>query len=763
MVVRGLSGPEDADRMAWALAQPGFQPLQELLEELDAWSRLMAQRHAGLLSARVLAITSADLHGPLVSDAFSACAACAAARRDVRPTLRALLGGFRASFTLFLDRLARDLRAGVFLRHGVHPPIVGLWMHQEETHNGRQSVIQLRFRSGGSWAYKPRPAGGEGLFLREGEGSAPGSLFELLNQLPAASGPVRLPTMRVLRGTGRDRFAYGWHEWISRPRQWATIRRSPRLRLEACRLSPREAERFWHRAGSLSAACFAFGVADLFTGNLLVGARPPDRREALAYPVDLEVFFCPLRGLPDTGLVADAADRGNHHVGFERLPRWCTVGGPPACFVEAPGGRLLLLRRTLAWARGEARSVVADSRGRVGFGAYLLSYLRGMFDLWTLLVVERKKVVRFVERASRRTFVRVLVKATAHYAEELDRQLLPGPRDQTRNRRQGAARRIRYSAEERRQLARFDVPYFFRPARGGPLLYLDPPPRAIRRRRAGRQRVLEPGQPPASRVRRGAQIALINLGVAIRDAIAYVFADIRQRAATDSRLGVRVELDGPERGQASFDWIELGKRLTYSWEPGRMRLRASALALDRSDPPRPVDRSLRRQLLRIDRIDRALRSRWVKSEFRDRELERELERLIVAAVDWLRGVISSHGWPGRTLVGAAAADAACRLVQHADRHAGFQRRCLRLVRDAAAREEIPLRHVAYLTDAVRVGAGRKQLFGTKFRKRNGELVPYPFEKESEVDRRREEMELEPLRAYAARLRRTFVAGEVKRR
>jgi hypothetical protein len=747
--------------MAWALAQPGFQPLQELIEELDAWCRLMRRRHAALLSPSVLAVTNGDLHGPLVSDAFSACAACAAAERDVRPILRVLFGGFRASFALFLDRLARDLRAGVFRHDGVHPPIVRLWTHQEETHNGRQSVFQLRFRRGGAWAYKPRPAGGEGLFLREGQGGTPGSLFELLNQLPAASGPVRLPTMRVRDGTGRDGFAYGWHEWIARPRQWGTIRRSPRLRLEACRLAPREAERFWHRAGSLSAACFAFGVADLVTGNLLVGARRRDRGEPLAYPVDLEVFFYPLRGLPDTGLVADAADGGNHHVGFERLPRWCTVGGPPACFVEAPHGRLLLMRRTLAWGRDQTRSVIADSRGRVGFGAYLLSYLRGMFDLWTLLVAERKEIVRFVERASRRTFVRVLVKATSHYADELDRRLLPG-RDRTRTRPPGSTTRIRYSAEERAQLARFDVPYFFRLARGGPLLYFDAPPRATRRRRAGRQQVLEPGLPPARRVRRGDQIALVNLGEAIRDAIAYVFADIRERTATDSRQGVRVELDGPERGQAAFDWTEIGQRITYSWEPGRMRLRASPLAPDRTDPPVPIDRPLRRRLLRIDRIDRALRSQWVKTEFEDRAIERELERLIAAAVDWMRGVISTHGWPGRTLVGPAAADAACRLVQHADRHAGFQRRCLRLMRDAAAREEIPLRHVAYVTDAVRMSAGRKQLFGTKFRKRNGELVPYPIEKEADVDRRREEMQLEPLRAYAARLRRTFLAGEMRR-
>jgi LPS sulfotransferase NodH len=78
------------------------------------------------------------------------------------------------------------------------------------------------------------------------------------------------------------------------------------------------------------------------------------------------------------------------------------------------------------------------------------------------------------------------------------------------------------------------------------------------------------------------------------------------------------------------------------------------------------------------------------------------------------------------------------------------------MREAADRREIPLRHVAYMTDAVRIGAGRKQVFGTKFRKRDGLLVPFPIERGSDVDRRRREMGLEPLHAYAARLERTFL-------
>jgi hypothetical protein len=168
------------------------------------------------------------------------------------------------------------------------------------------------------------------------------------------------------------------------------------------------------------------------------------------------------------------------------------------------------------------------------------------------------------------------------------------------------------------------------------------------------------------------------------------------------------------------------------------------------------DREVRAQLLRLDRIDSNLRSRWVATGFKDRALERQLDALSTTAIDWLREVIKRHGWPGRSLVGNSAADAASRLIQHADCSLAFLRRCLRLIKEAAARGDVPPRHVAYLTDVLRMRTGRKQLYGTKFRKRKGRLVPYPIEREHEVDERRKQMELEPLHAYARRLQRTYL-------
>ncbi|GEL68509.1 DUF6624 domain-containing protein [Myxococcus virescens] len=180
------------------------------------------------------------------------------------------------------------------------------------------------------------------------------------------------------------------------------------------------------------------------------------------------------------------------------------------------------------------------------------------------------------------------------------------------------------------------------------------------------------------------------------------------------------------------------------------------MARTSSAAPRPtVNRDLRTQLLRLDRIDSTLRSAWVATEFKDRALERKLNALTDAGIDWLRETIKVHGWPGHRLVGRSAAAAAWRLIQHADCSLAFQKRCLKLLRDAAARGDVPIQQVAYLTDVVRMREGKKQLYGTKFRKVKGALVPYPIEKEADVDLRRKAMNLPSLAAYARKIRRTF--------
>ncbi|MFJ8695667.1 DUF4135 domain-containing protein [Streptomyces roseolilacinus] len=724
------AGDTDAAVLATALATPRFAPLTALLDSLDAWCRAVAARHGGLLAPGLPDVTDGALFGPLVAECFTACAA--GARYDAAGQC----ARWTAFLDLFLRRLARDATGPWFDRPSLRLPVTGVEAQDGETHNGRRRVLRVRLGGGGSIAYKPRPAGGEPLFLAPDD-----SVFALLNALPPASGAVRLPVLRCTPGSGPDGREYTWQEWLEPPAQWGVIRRSPASRLYGTRLGRRQARRFWHRAGAFTAAAFRFGLADLGEGNVLAGTRPGEP-EPLLHPVDLEVFLTPLRRLYDTGLVADTAAGDHHHPGLEDRARWCTVDGPVAHFAERPGGGLRLVRRRRPCARAGTRTVVADTEGRTGYGPYLPAFLRGMFDAWTLMSRHHETVRAFLDRAAQDRYVRVLLKPTAAYTEVLaDRLTGTGNgAEAAAGTGPGSGARTPFGPAETAQLDGLDVPYFLRPASGGPLLCAGPPHTPV-------PAEPHPGWPPSPAVRDERGRDLSGLGVALRDAAEYAYDTVGPRTLHGE--GVLVRLTDRHTGEVRFDWPEAGRRITYAWDRDTVRVRAEPLVR-----PAPAP-DVRRRLLRVDRVDAALRARWVASGFTDEDAEERLRTLTSAAMDWLRGVVERHGWPGRALVGPAAADAACRLVQHAEGPLAFPRECLRLVERAARDGDLPWRQVAYVTDALRVREGRPQLYGTKFRMREGELEPCPMEQPDLVDERRRDLGMEPLARYAARLRRRY--------
>jgi hypothetical protein len=125
-------------------------------------------------------------------------------------------------------------------------------------------------------------------------------------------------------------------------------------------------------------------------------------------------------------------------------------------------------------------------------------------------------------------------------------------------------------------------------------------------------------------------------------------------------------------------------------------------------------------------------------------------RIDVANTDRLRDVVRDHGWPGVSLVGEEASDAAWLLAQHADRQLDFQREALPLLQRAADEGEAKPAHVAYLTDRIRMAEGRYQSYGTQIGDiRNGTAIPWPIEDAENVDDRRRGVGLEPLADYLA--------------
>jgi uncharacterized protein DUF6624 len=115
--------------------------------------------------------------------------------------------------------------------------------------------------------------------------------------------------------------------------------------------------------------------------------------------------------------------------------------------------------------------------------------------------------------------------------------------------------------------------------------------------------------------------------------------------------------------------------------------------------------------------------------------------------DRIKQIVKQFGWPGKSLVGTDGANAAWILVQHADHDRPFQKRCLDLIEEAVKKGEATGEQFAYLTDRVRLGEKKKQLYGTQLRLVEGKAKPYPIEDEADVDKRRKEVGLSKLADY----------------
>jgi hypothetical protein len=113
---------------------------------------------------------------------------------------------------------------------------------------------------------------------------------------------------------------------------------------------------------------------------------------------------------------------------------------------------------------------------------------------------------------------------------------------------------------------------------------------------------------------------------------------------------------------------------------------------------------------------------------------------------WLKDVVSRHGWPGKSLVGSKSAHRAWLLVQHADADREFQQTCLTKM-EALPTGDVEARDIAYLTDRILVGSGKKQKYGTQTNFKDGKAVPAPIDDEDHVDERRKALGLEPLEEY----------------
>ena len=111
----------------------------------------------------------------------------------------------------------------------------------------------------------------------------------------------------------------------------------------------------------------------------------------------------------------------------------------------------------------------------------------------------------------------------------------------------------------------------------------------------------------------------------------------------------------------------------------------------------------------------------------------------------LEELIVRHGWPGHALAGEEGAKAAWMIVQHTIGQPEFQRRCLRLLQDAAIENEVPPWQPAYLLDRIRIFEGKLQVYGTQFDPdEHGVMSPCPVEDAMGLNSRRASIGLDSI-------------------
>lgn len=122
----------------------------------------------------------------------------------------------------------------------------------------------------------------------------------------------------------------------------------------------------------------------------------------------------------------------------------------------------------------------------------------------------------------------------------------------------------------------------------------------------------------------------------------------------------------------------------------------------------------------------------------------------------VKAIIAQYGWPGKSLVGAAGSSTAFLVLQHSN--LATIQEYLPLIRQAAAKGELPKSDLALMEDRVLIFQQKPQVYGSQvhFNAAAGQMEFYPIADEAHVDERRATMGLGTLADYGKTFNITYV-------
>lgn len=136
------------------------------------------------------------------------------------------------------------------------------------------------------------------------------------------------------------------------------------------------------------------------------------------------------------------------------------------------------------------------------------------------------------------------------------------------------------------------------------------------------------------------------------------------------------------------------------------------------------NKKLAKLIIDMSKVDQNVRNIAIADPLNKKKIKKmyEMDQKHFSIVE---KIIKEDGLPTFDLVGKKASEAFWLLVQHSDSHKDFQRKVLDLMKKALKQNQVYARNVAYLTDRVRDGMGKKIIFSTQYLFKDKKVVPKP--------------------------------------
>jgi VWFA-related protein len=175
----------------------------------------------------------------------------------------------------------------------------------------------------------------------------------------------------------------------------------------------------------------------------------------------------------------------------------------------------------------------------------------------------------------------------------------------------------------------------------------------------------------------------------------------------------------------------------------------------KSPPPNvTLNKKLSEELIKLQAKDQRLLRQALEKVDKEKKSKEELDKFRAGAETRICAILKEFGWPSSQLVTPAGVSAMFGLLSGLPSFP-LQRDLLPVIIAAVDKREIDRPHFAAFFDRLRIRVGMKQVFGTQATVVNGFLVLNPIENEAQVNARRREFEMGPLRQYLRMLERNY--------